>query len=243
MKSNIARRFNTTGLCIPEKHFMVHLDKKLRKICAMIDDEQYFTINRPRQYGKTTTLFLLENTLIHKGYKVISMSFEGLGDSIFSNEELFVKKFIKIMARNLYPANESLSSFLREKSEDATDLEDLSELLSLFTKEAGEKIVLTIDEVDKSCNNQIFLSFLGMLRNKFLERAKNRDTTFHSVILAGVHDVRNLKLILRPDAEQKYNSPWNIAVDFTVDMSFSPEEIATMLQDYIDEVSLQWISH
>ena len=41
-----------------------------------------------------------------------------------------------------------------------------------------------------------------------------------------------MKRKLRPDEEHKDNSPWNIAVDFNVDMSFHPEEIATMLSDY-----------
>ena len=58
------------------------------------------------------------------------------------------------------------------------------------------------------------------------------NSTFHSVILAGVYDVKNLKLKIRPDAEKKYNSPWNIAADFNVDMTFHPEEIAQMLSDY-----------
>lgn len=35
--------------------------------------------------------------------------------------------------------------------------------------------------------------------------------TFHSVILAGVYDIKNLKLKIRPEEEHKYNSPWNIA--------------------------------
>jgi len=61
-----------------------------------------------------------------------------------------------------------------------------------------------------------------------------KDDTFHSVILAGVHDVKTLKIKIRPGEEHKYNSPWNIAADFDVDMSFSPEEIRTMLDDYVD---------
>ena len=90
-----------------------------------------------------------------------------------------------------------------------------------------------IDEVDKSSNNQLFLSFLGMLRNKYLLRNAGKDYIFHSVILAGVHDVKSLKIKIRPEEEQKYNSPWNIASDFDVDMSFSVEEINTMLEDYV----------
>ncbi len=49
-----------------------------------------------------------------------------------------------------------------------------------------------------------------MLRNKYLLRNAEKDDTFSSVILAGVHDIKTLKLKLRPDKEQKYNSPWNI---------------------------------
>ena len=73
-----------------------------------------------------------------------------------------------------------------------------------------------------------------MLRNKYLQRNVGKDFTFHSVILAGVHDVKTLKAKIRMDEEQKYNSPWNIASDFNVDMSFSKEEIETMLDDYIE---------
>ncbi|MEE1542186.1 MAG: hypothetical protein UF067_06925, partial [Paludibacteraceae bacterium] len=94
-------------------------------------------------------------------------------------------------------------------------------------------VLLMIDEVDKSSDNQLFLNFLGMLRNKYLERSRRGMTsTFHSVILAGVYDVKNLKIKLRPDEERKYNSPWNIATDFDVDMTFHPDEIITMLNEY-----------
>ena len=33
----------------------------------------------------------------------------------------------------------------------------------------------------------------------------------------------------------KYKSPWNIAVDFDVDMSFKANEIETMLYEYVDD--------
>ena len=96
---------------------------------------------------------------------------------------------------------------------------------------------MTIDEVDKSSDNQLFLNFIGMLRNKYLERDREgMNSTFHSVVLAGVYDIKNLKLRLRPDEERKYNSPWNIAADFNVDMTFHPEEIAQMLSEYENDV-------
>jgi len=49
--------------------------------------------------------------------------------------------------------------------------------------------------------------------------------------LAGVHDIKTLKLKIRNEEDKKYNSPWNIAVNFNVDLSFNPDEIVTMLKE------------
>ena len=62
-----------------------------------------------------------------------------------------------------------------------------------------------IDEVDSASNNQVFIDFLSQLRGYYLNRENN--PIFHSVILAGVYDVKNLKLKLRDDREYQYNSP------------------------------------
>ena len=118
-----------------------------------------------------------------------------------------------------------------------------------------KEIVLIIDEVDQASNNAVFLKFLGVLRKKYLVRDKVK--TFKSVILVGVHDIKSLKLLIQEQrvitadeakeiASDRYNSPWNIAADFKVDMTFNSQEIATMLAEYekdkhtginIDEVS------
>lgn len=74
-----------------------------------------------------------------------------------------------------------------------------------------------------------------MLRNKYLLRQQGKDKTFSSVILAGVYDIKNLKLKFRNEDEKKYNSPWNIAVDFDIDMKFNEKEIESMLKEYSSE--------
>ena len=90
--------------------------------------------------------------------------------------------------------------------------------------------VVMIDEVDRASNNEEFIEFLAQLRGYYLNR-KNR-ATFQSVILAGIYDIKNLKLKIRPDEAHQYNSPWNIAADFKIDMSFSVEQIRAMLEEY-----------
>ena len=73
------RRFNITGSCSPQRHYMVQLDNRLEKIKEdFVDYGSYFVINRGRQYGKTTTLRALKQYL--KGeYIVVSLDFQELG--------------------------------------------------------------------------------------------------------------------------------------------------------------------
>lgn len=134
------------------------------------------------------------------------------------------EQYTNLLDEWLYPIDVKIQKL------DAFDL--LSKRITWLCKRCDKKIVLMIDEVDKSSNNQVFLHFLGMLRNKYIKRVGNDIPTFWSVILAGVYDIKNMKLKLRLDEEKKYNSPWNIAVDFNVDLSFQAREIATMLQEY-----------
>ena len=232
------KEFNTTGLCNPNKHYMVDISNNLENIKKLVEKEKYFIINRPRQYGKTTTLVALENNLKDE-YLVISISFEGIGNVVFSTEREFCRKFIELIEINLEYSNENLNKKLLDLSKNVEDFVSLSRTISRFIKEIDKEVILIIDEVDKSSDNQMFLDFLGMLRNKYLERERGRGVTFKSVILAGVYDIKNLKLKLRPDEERKYNSPWNIAVPFNVDMSLSEKGIEGMLEEYKNDRKIE----
>ena len=226
------KKFNITGSCNPEWHYMVDTEKRFKAVEELIDMGEYFTINRARQYGKTTMLDMIWRRMADR-YLIIDCSFEGVDDSAFTSHAAFVKMFANQMTDRLESQNQDEALVHIWKECAAKNLDELSKVITRFTKQSAKPVVLTIDEVDKSSDNQLFLNFLGMLRNKYLQRNKEGlDFTFHSVILAGVYDVKNLKLKIRPDAEKKYNSPWNIAADFNVDMTFHPEEIAQMLGDY-----------
>ncbi len=53
----MVKKFNTTGVCIPALHYMVDTSDVLNQIVEeYIENGEYFTINRARQFGKTTTL-------------------------------------------------------------------------------------------------------------------------------------------------------------------------------------------
>ncbi len=228
------KRFNVTGTCIPQKHYMVDTSAKLNQITKMIEQDSYFAINRARQYGKTTSLMLLWKALKRK-YIVISISFEGMGEEVFKNEDTFIRRFCSRVSDSLKLTgyDSGLLSYWKY-GDTKEDMDSLKARIRTFCTETDREVLLFVDEVDKSSDNQLFLNFLGVLREMYLERAYG-GVTFKSVILAGVYDIKNLKLKLRPDDEKKYNSPWNVAVDFMVDMSFSAGEIGTMLKAYEED--------
>lgn len=225
------KEFNITGTCIPHLHYIVDTGEKIGKTIELIQKGKYFTINRPRQFGKTTTLYLLEKKLTEE-YFLISTSFEGVGDKKFEDEKTFSSSIFRTLADGFISQDDNIKKEFRTMGEGLVTLEDVSEAITNFVKNQQKKVVVIIDEIDRASNHHLFLNFLGMLRKKYLKRDTGKDYTFHSVILAGVHDIKNIKLKMRPESEKQFNSPWNIAADFEVDMSFSMPEIATMLKDY-----------
>ena len=60
----------------------------------MVDAGEYFTINRARQYGKTTLLAALAEYL-KSDYKVISLDFQTISYGDFENEEKFVADIVQ----------------------------------------------------------------------------------------------------------------------------------------------------
>ncbi len=245
------RTFNSTGYCAPELHYMVDLSSRLEQITAMIDAGDYFTINRARQYGKTTILTALADFLKEK-YNVISLDFQTISYADFASEQSFVSAF----SRELLSCAESVPNNVKDKMESyaaethrEVTLSTLFMLLQELCAKSEKKVVLIIDEVDSASNNQVFIDFLAQLRAYYLRRRKI--PVFQSVILAGLYDIRNIKRKNSPwnthagneengsvltfdDCPWDYREPvpYNIAADFLVDMSFSVQDIAGMLEQY-----------
>lgn len=229
--------FNVNGLCYPDENYMVNLDERMKKIKKLVDSQKYFVINRARQYGKTTTLWALKQYLKEE-YIVLSLSFQRMSSVVFQEEYTFSGEFANMILRIIQNKRQGIDGLaeadvqaLEQAAEgEKMNLSGLFHLLSNLCESAKKPVVLLIDEVDSASNNQVFLDFLGMLRDYYLDRRQT--AIFQSVILAGVYDIKNLKQKIRTDEVQRYNSPWNIAADFDIDMSFSAADIAGMLTDY-----------
>ena len=231
------KEFNTTGICVPEKHYMVDISKRVEEIRAMIEAGKYFCINRGRQYGKTTTLAMLKKRL-SDDYVFISLDFQRLGKASFEKEEIFVSEFCNMLLNRKKAAleiPEEIEKTLQDyafSDMPAARLGRLFDTLTDWCYISAKPLVLMIDEVDSASDNQVFLDFLAQLREGFISRDRDGIPTFQSVILAGVTDIRHLRSRIRDEDQHKVNSPWNIAADFNVDMSLHKDGIRGMLDEY-----------
>ncbi len=219
---------------------MVDLSERVKEIRKLVEAGKYFAINRARQYGKTTTLNALRKEL-ESDYVVLSLDFQGLGNASFQSEESFCRGFIGLIL-NKYEYGliripdeivVQINHFILSRENNKFD--DLMRILRRWCHRSDCPIVVMIDEVDSATNNQVFLDFLAQLRDGYISRDTEGIPAFQSVILCGVTDIKHLKRKIRSEEDSKENSPWNIASDFTIDMSLSEDGMKGMLDEYEED--------
>ncbi len=231
----MSKVFNVNGACRQSRHYMVDLRSRLELVKRMVDNGDYFMISKARQYGKTTLLRTLAGYL-EEEYQVVSLDFQNIESGEYADGSTFVRALTREIGKRMrqmtgVPA--VVKNRLYDLAESTGQNVRMAEMFSCFSEwceQSVKPVVLMIDEIDTAADNQVFLDFLAQLRAAYLDSDKT--AAFQSVILAGVYDVRNIRRKLRPEEEHKQNSPWNIAADFDVDMSFSSADIAGMLKQY-----------
>ncbi|MCI0694294.1 AAA-like domain-containing protein [candidate division KSB1 bacterium] len=218
------REFNITGKILSDRHYYVDLTPQLEKLTVLVEKGRYFVINRPRQFGKTTTLdFLAQLLLQSKFYLPVFISFEGFGSVV--NEPLH--KFYALFWDNVIAYLKLVKRTLKWKPNNNAAASDptfgFKDNVGRFCKAAGrKKIVLLVDEAD-GIPETFIIEFLHALREMYL--ARDLQPTFHAVALAGVHDIKNLKMRVRDESKSVGSySPFNIAIDYVIP-AFTRENI------------------
>ncbi|KJJ85715.1 ATPase domain protein, prokaryote domain protein [Candidatus Omnitrophus magneticus] len=225
MKSK--RYFNTTGFCMPERHYMIDPLRNQKIIFDLIEKTQYFTIHAPRQTGKTTLLHELAHRLNKEGnYISVVFSVESAGYRSIT-EEIANKKIIN----SLYSSS---GQYLNKKNcpippEKYTKDLTLENYLIDWAISQTKPIVLLLDEID-SLYDDVLVSVLRQLRNGFQIRPKRFPST---VALVGLRDVREYKTKVRPsEVSLGSGSPFNIKAESILLGTFTKEEITELYSQH-----------
>ena len=214
---------------------MVDISERINQMEELIAEGHYLTINRGRQFGKTTLYFHMLKQL-RENYVAFSITFEGVEDDVFESPETLAYSIVEKMYKNIKRIrNDEAVDVVKKIIEGVLDnysakkqmsFDDFSEFVSDLCDESPKPVVLIIDEGDNASNYDSFISLLGLFRSSFLRR--HECPTFQSVVLTGVHDIRNLTY----KNHEFPNSPYNIATPLTIDMTFNAGEIKKMLEEY-----------
>lgn len=215
------RRFNTTGPCNPERHYMVPPLERLPRAKTLVDHGDYFVLHAPRQTGKTTTLRALARALTGEGtYAALQFSCETgepAGDR-FEIAQQAVLAEIRERARIELPVD------LRPPDSwpEAPSLNLLGAALGQWARDCPRRLVLFFDEID-ALRGESLRSILRQLRGGFPERP---EAFPWSVVLCGLRDVRDYRAASGGDPDRLgTSSPFNIKVESPRLPDFTKQEV------------------
>ena len=194
------RRFENSGLVIPNESFHVHLDyvtnTNNENIRTMVDKGRYFTIFAPRQSGKTTFFYdfcrSIENDPL---YITILLSFQSYQN--ISSQRFYELVYSKIKEQIINRLNNIQCKDLKQVSDfmDSFTLTDHTSFYLLF-KNINEiithkKIVIFIDEFDGILMSELG-NFLMILRDLYQDYKQTSKKALYSVGLVGIRNIAKL---------------------------------------------------
>ena len=229
------RKFNTTGPCFPDEHYMLPALDRLPGIREFVADGNYFVIHAPRQTGKTTALKALAREINVKGDRfAVYCSLETI-QKLVGNPETAMREIRHLILKN--------AGMIRELAPLAAEIGDLKSSTGISTAvmdalqglcvKASKPIVVFFDEVDCLVGDAL-ISFLRQLRDGYVNR---KLIPFpKSVALVGMLDVRDYKAQIRPDGESLGQiSPFNIIAEDMLIPNFTEPEIRALYAQHTAE--------
>ena len=228
------RKFNTTGPCFPDEHYMLPALDRLPGIRELVAGGNYFVVHAPRQTGKTTALQALVQEINDKGDMfAIYCSLETLQNR--SDPEK-----TNIAIRDLIADNLEMSPFYLPVANAPALRSDrggvglaMRTVLQNACRASGKPVVVFFDEADCLVGDAL-ISFLRQLRDGYVNRKLMPFPK--SVALVGMLDVRDYKAQIRPDGESLGQiSPFNIIAEDMLIPNFIESDIRTLYAQHTAE--------
>ena len=218
--------FNTAGPIKPDIHYNVNplIRIDIDEIENLIRQQKYFILHAPRQTGKTSSLLSLRDYLNEQGEYIAVYANVEAGQAARNNVDSVVRSTIGTIAERIDTvlghrfAWDIYNEINREEGQ-------VNSLLTLFLKRICESLpkplVLFIDEIDALVGDSL-VSVLRQIRAGYDQRPQYFPQT---IILCGVRDVRDYRIVLSNQDIITGGSAFNIkAVSLRLG-NFSKEEI------------------
>ena len=232
------KRFNTTGPCFPDEHYMMPALDRLPGVRELVARGDYFVVHAPRQTGKTTALQALVSEINAKGdMAAMYCTLEAVQGATDPDNAMPKIRTLLLRSANTIPAfaasrgnDDGLRTGSQEVGWTATVVSDT---LTNICERVGKPVVVFFDEADCLVGD-VLISFLRQLRDGYVNR---KMIPFpKSIALVGMLDVRDYKAQIRPDGQSLGQiSPFNIIRKDMLIPNFTEPEIAALYAQHTAE--------
>ena len=236
------RFFNTEGPVRPDEHYAIpplgRGDKD--EILRLIQEKRYFVLHAPRQTGKTSTLIALRD-LLNSGevgnFRCVDVNVASAASATSAkvahdDTARGMRAILGSLADSAlllgddYPAGAWPDVLAKTGPENA-----LRGLLFRWCLANPVPLVLLVDEIDSLVGDTL-LSALRQLRAGYT----NRPRAFpHSVVLCGVHDIKDYRLRSSAGELIAGGSPFNIVAKSLRLADFTEAQTHALMRQHTDE--------
>ena len=228
------RKFNTTGPCFPDEHYMLPALDRLPGIRELVAGGNYFVVHAPRQTGKTTALKALVRELNEQGdVFAVYCTLESL-QRMMGVYETAMRELRHLILRSACAVRDlaGAAKGIGDVKSDVGISTAVRDALQDLCMEAGKPVVYFFDEADCLVGD-VLVSFLRQLRDGYV----NRDMFPFpkSIALVGMLDVRDYKAQIRSDGKSLGEiSPFNIIAEDLLIPNFTEADIAALYSQHTE---------
>ena len=232
--------FNTAGPNKSDIHYEVDPLSRfdLDDVMMLIHQRKYFVLHAPRQTGKTTCMLALRDYLNRQGdYVAVYANVEG-GQASRNNMPSVVAGTCDVIARECsYIIGEEWPVELsREVRKNIDSNAILSTFLARLSSSLHKPFVLILDEIDALVGD----SLVGVLRQIRSGYASRPQAFPNSIILCGIRDVRDYRIVLSNQDIVTGGSAFNIKSKSLRLGNFTKEEIHTLYMEHTKATGQQF---
>ncbi|MDR0892304.1 MAG: AAA-like domain-containing protein [Mediterranea sp.] len=232
--TTVPKFFNTAGPIKPDIHYNVDPLTRfdLDEIESLIDQQKYFVLHAPRQTGKTSCMLALRDYLNAQGrYYAVYANVEG-GQGFRNN----VERVLQNVTFNIYDSlslivgDELAKRVWKQTQEEVSPDAFLSGYLKRLCQALDRPLVLFLDEIDALVGDSL-VSVLRQIRSGY----DKRPAAFpQSIVLCGVRDVRDYRIVLSNQDIITGGSAFNIKAESLRLGNFSKEEIHELYMQHTE---------
>lgn len=228
----VAKFFNTAGPIRPEIHYNIDPLKRidLPEVEMLVAQQKYFVLHAPRQTGKTSCLLALRDYWNARGdFYAVYVNVEA-GQASRNQKDEVSRHVVHAIAERMCVVTENgmPMDLYQEVSENTPTDSYITTYLRRLCGTLDRPLLLFIDEIDALVGDSL-VSVLRQIRAGYDERPARFP---QSIILCGVRDVRDYRIVLSNQDIVTGGSAFNIKSESLRLGNFSREEIRELYMQH-----------